>query len=103
MSIARIWKTGVDPERALEYEHFARHVSLPMFQAQQGFEGVFMLRDGADCTVITLWNSPADAAALSNSTTYKATVQRILDRGFLVGEQTLQTCEIHLSWLSSGK
>jgi heme-degrading monooxygenase HmoA len=102
MTIARIWKTRVDPERVLEYEQFAREMSLPMFQAQRGFEGVFMLRDGADCTVITLWTGPADAAALSNSTIYKATVQRILDRGFLVGEQTLQSCEIHLSWLSSG-
>jgi hypothetical protein len=71
MTIARIWKTGVDPERALEYEQFAREVSLPMFQAQEGFEGVFMLRDGADCTVITLWKGPADAAAQSNSTTHK--------------------------------
>jgi hypothetical protein len=102
MTIARIWKTGVDPKRALEYEQFARDASLPMFKAQQGCQGVLMLRDGIDCAVISLWTSPADVAALSNSTTYKETVQRIVDRGFLVGEQTVRSWELHLSWMSPG-
>ena len=42
--IGRIWRTHVLLDRAVEYEAFARDVSLPMFRQQQGFEGVLMLR-----------------------------------------------------------
>jgi hypothetical protein len=30
--IVRIWRTGVDPDRALEYREFAQSRSLPMFR-----------------------------------------------------------------------
>ncbi len=99
MTIARIWKTSVAVDRVLEYEQFAKDISLPMFREQQGFAGVLMLRDDADCMVITLWNSPADLAALGDSKSYKATVQRILEKGFLFGEQTVEIYQNHLSWL----
>ena len=35
--VARIWRTGVKPERFEEYERFARECSLPMFCEQRGF------------------------------------------------------------------
>ena len=42
--VARIWRTGVKPERFEEYERFARERSLPMFRAQRGFIGVLFMR-----------------------------------------------------------
>ena len=34
--IARVWRTGIDPERAAEYDVFAAERSLPMFRRQDG-------------------------------------------------------------------
>ncbi len=99
MTIARIWRTNVSPDRADDYERFAKNVSLPMFRVQQGFAGVLMLRDDADCLVITLWNEQADITALSKSESYNATVEHILNEGFLMGEQTTESYDLHLSWL----
>ena len=42
--VARIWRTGVKPERFEKYERFARERSLPMFRAQRGFIGVLFMR-----------------------------------------------------------
>jgi heme-degrading monooxygenase HmoA len=94
--IARIWRTEVDPDRADEYERFAREVSLPMFRRQQGYAGVMMLRDGTACQVITLWRSREDVAALDQSPLYRETVQHILRQGFLQGDQMLDIAEAHL-------
>ena len=94
--IARIWHTEVDTGRADEYETFARDISLPMFGAQPGFAGVLMLRDGSHCQVITLWQSHEAIAALNSSPTYRQTVDRILARGFLCGEQRIEVLNAHL-------
>ncbi len=42
--LARIWRTGVRPERFEEYARFAHERSLPMFREQRGFIGVLFMR-----------------------------------------------------------
>ena len=97
--IARIWHTEIDPDRAAEYEAFARDISLPMFRAQPGFAGVLMLRDGGRCQVITLWESHDAIDALNSSASYRQTVDRILAQGFLGSEQSVELLDAHLSFV----
>ena len=94
--IARIWHTDIDPDRAAEYESFAREISLPMFRQQQGFVGVLMVREGSRCRVITVWRGPEDVAALDTSPSYKDTVARIIAKGFLCGDQKIEVMDAHL-------
>lgn len=94
--IGRIWTTRVDEVRALEYEAFAREISLSMFRQQPGFLGVAMMRRGEDCVVLTLWRDAESVAALARSTSYARTVSEILAAGFLQGEQNLETYNVHL-------
>jgi heme-degrading monooxygenase HmoA len=94
--IARTWYTEIDPDRAEEYERFARDISLPMFRAQAGFAGVLMLRDGARCQVITVWRDREAIEALDRSPSYQETVAKIVARGFLRGEQGVEIIDAHL-------
>jgi hypothetical protein len=57
--LARLWTTGVRPERIDDYEKFAREISLPMFRAQQGFLGCIMSHrnDGATRMRLPHWTS----------------------------------------------
>jgi hypothetical protein len=41
------------------------------------------MRKGADCTVVTLWERPEDAAALEDSDRYRETVAAIMATGFV--------------------
>jgi hypothetical protein len=41
------------------------------------------MRKGADCTVVTLWERPEDAAALQHSDRYRETVAAIMATGFV--------------------
>jgi heme-degrading monooxygenase HmoA len=81
--IVRIWRGEIDPARAEEYERFAQERSLPMFRSHAGFRGCSFLRDGADCTVVTLWERLGDAAALEGSDRYRDTVAAIMAAGFV--------------------
>jgi heme-degrading monooxygenase HmoA len=81
--IARIWNATIDPDRAEEYERFARERSLPMFRSHRGFRGCALQRDGTDCTVVTLWAGPEDVAALEASSLYRETVAAIMAAGFV--------------------
>ena len=81
--IVRIWKASIDPARAEEYERFAHERSLPMFRSQRGFRGCGLLRSGANCTVVTLWDGPDDVAALERSSLYRETVDAIMAAGFV--------------------
>lgn len=94
--IGRMWTTRVTDARATEYEAFAREISLPMFRQQPGFLGVAMFRRGEECVVLTLWHDAASVAALARSDSYTRTVSAILAAGFLQGEQTLETYNVHL-------
>lgn len=81
--IVRVWKATIDPARAAEYEHFAHTRSLPMFRSHNGFRGCAFLRDGADCTVVTLWADSDDVTALEASDLYHETVAAIMAAGFI--------------------
>lgn len=96
MPIARLWRTAVVPGRVRDYERFAAEISLPMFQAQPGFTGAIMMREGGDCVVLTLWKDEASVSALARSDSYLETVRRIRAQGFLVGEQVLRTYDTHV-------
>jgi heme-degrading monooxygenase HmoA len=65
-----------------------------MFEAQPGFCGALLTATGSRCAVITIWRDAAAAAALDDSTSYRATVAEIERAGFLVGEQSLEVLEI---------
>ena len=55
-----------------------------MFRAHEGFRGVAFLGDGTHRTVVTLWESAADADALARSPLYLETVEEIVQAGFIV-------------------
>jgi heme-degrading monooxygenase HmoA len=95
--IIRIWRTRVDEARAAEYERFARDVSWPMFRQHEGYLGVLMGREGAECVVITCWRGRADVDALAASPVYRDVVGRIRAAGFLLEDQTTDSFPAHLS------
>lgn len=97
MTIARIWTTEIDPERAEEYQRFAGERSLPMFREQEGYLGALMFAQGSQRTVVTLWTSLEAAEALNSSPSYRSTVEAILAAGFIRGEQSLEVHEVELT------
>ena len=93
--MARIWRTGVKPERFEEYERFARERSLPMFRKQRGFIGVLFMRERADrAAVLTLWEDEKAVEELEASPTYRQTVEVILGSGLLANEQSVEVFEV---------
>ena len=93
--IARIWRTGVEPTRVGEYERFAVEQSLPMFRQHRGCLGVLFGRASSNCAVITLWDDLEAIAALENSDSYLGTVARIMETGFLSGDQSVEVLDVH--------
>lgn len=96
--IARTWFTRVYPDRVKEYERFAKDISLSMFQSQTGCCGVVMTRNGDHCRVETFWSSIEAIHKFEESAIYRSTLGRILETGFLFGEQQIQVEEAHLVW-----
>ncbi len=86
----RIWRTGIDPARAAEYERFARERSLPMFRRRPGFCGVVFAGDRTTRVVLTFWASQRDALSLAESEDYRDTVAGIEQAGFLRPPQTVE-------------
>ncbi|MBA3666637.1 MAG: hypothetical protein H0W65_02800 [Sphingomonas sp.] len=70
-----------------------------MFQSITGCVGVLMFRNEERCTVLTLWRSEQDVAALDKSSIYRAIVDQILARGFLRGSQSTEVGHLHLTWI----
>ena len=97
--LQRTWRCTIDPDRAGDYEDFAREVSLPMFRIQPGFRGCLMARRGAECEVLTLWDGPEAIEALNGSDSYHATVAKILATGFIRQEQGTTITQVHLASL----
>ena len=97
--LQRVWRCTIDPDRAEEYEGFARDLSLPMFRAQSGFRGCLMARLGADCEVLTLWDDLDAIEALNVSPSYRATVAKILATGFILSEEGTIVSQVHLASL----
>ena len=94
--VARIWRTGVKPERFEEYDWFARGRSLPMFRKQRGFIGVLFMREEEDqAAVITLWEDEKAVEELEASPLYRQTVEVILGSGLLAKEQSVEIFEVH--------
>ncbi|MDQ5809274.1 MAG: antibiotic biosynthesis monooxygenase [Actinomycetota bacterium] len=94
--MARIWRTGVKPERFDEYERFARERSLPMFREQRGFIGVLFMRERADrAAVLTLWEDEKAVEELESSPLYRQTVEAILGSDLLAWEQSVELFEVH--------
>lgn len=96
--LARTWTVAIDPTQAEEYEAFARDVSLPMFRSAPGCAAVVMEREGGDCTVLTVWRSPEELRTFENAAGYLSTVDAILARGFLRGEQRIRITEALAAW-----
>jgi heme-degrading monooxygenase HmoA len=93
--IVRIWRTGIDPGRAEEYERFARERSLPMFRSQAGFRGVlFASADETERVVLSFWEDAGAAAALGESPRYRETADALLASGILTGEQTVEVLDV---------
>lgn len=94
--IARIWRTGVNPERFEDYHRFAHQRSLPMFRDQSGLVGVLFLRERADrAAVLTLWEDEAAVDEMEDSELYQQTVDDILSGGFLTGDQSVEVFDVH--------
>jgi heme-degrading monooxygenase HmoA len=94
--LARLWTTGLRPERVDAYETFARHVSLPMFRDQDGFIGCVMVRSGHEGLVLTLWRDQSAVDALERSPAYRGTVKRIQEAELLAGPQHTAIYQLHL-------
>jgi heme-degrading monooxygenase HmoA len=94
--VARIWRTGVKPERLEEYERFARERSLPMFHEQRRFIGVLFMREEEDrAAMLTLWEDEKAVEELEASPLYRQTVEIILGSGLLAKEQSVGVFEVH--------
>ena len=94
-----VWRGTIDPNRAGDYEDFAREVSVPMFRAQPGFRGCLIARRGAECEVLTLGDGPEAIGALNGSNSCRATVAKILATGFIRQEQGTTVAQGHLASL----
>jgi heme-degrading monooxygenase HmoA len=94
--IVRIWRTGIDPARAGEYDRFAEERSLPMFRAQRGFRGVLFgaAADGRRA-VISFWEDQGAVEALDRSASYRETASALGSTGILRGEQTVEVLVVH--------
>ena len=102
--VARIWRTGVKPERFEAYEQFARERSLPLFREQRGFIGVLFMREKADrAVVLTLWEDEKAVVELEASPLYRQTVEVILGSGFLAMEQSVEVFEVHGGQVLAGE
>ena len=93
--IGRIWRTRIDGPRSDEYREFVQSTSVPMFEAHEGFRGAIFGEHGDERLVITLWESPEAVEKLNSSPGYLETVARIESTGFLSGEQTVETFDVH--------
>jgi heme-degrading monooxygenase HmoA len=102
--VARIWRTGVKPERLEEYERFAQERSLPMFLEQRGFIGVLFMREKADrAAVLTLWEDEKAVEELEASPPYRQTVEAILGSGLLAREQSVKLFKVHGGQIVAGE
>jgi heme-degrading monooxygenase HmoA len=94
--IVRIWRTGIDPARAEDYERFANERSLPMFRAQAGFRGVLFASGGeTERVVLSFWADAGSVAALDDSPSYAETAGALLETGILAGQQTVEVLDVH--------
>ena len=94
--LARLWTTGLLPERVSVYESFANDISLPMFREQDGFLGCVMVRSEHEGLVLTFWRDHAAIHALETSPSYCNTVKRLQEADVLAGSRRLAVYQLHL-------
>jgi heme-degrading monooxygenase HmoA len=94
--LARLWTTGLRPDRLDAYESFARDVSLRMFREQDGFMGCVMVRSGHEGLVLTFWRDQGAIDILETSPSYRDTVQRIQEANLLADTQRTAIYQLHL-------
>ena len=93
--IVRIWRTGIDPARADEYDRFAQERSLPMFRSQPGCRGVLFTTAADDRrAVISFWDDQDAVNRLDRSETYRETAGALGATGILRGEQTVELLNV---------
>jgi heme-degrading monooxygenase HmoA len=93
--IVRIWRTGIDPARAAEYDRFAGERSLAMFRAQRGFRGVLFTTAADDRrAVISFWEDETAVERLDQSETYRDAAGALGSTGILRGEQTVEVLRV---------
>ena len=98
--IARVWRTGIDPERAAEYDVFAAERSAPMFRRQDGIRAVFFVRTATGRAVISVWRDLAAVEALGQSSDYLETVEAIRAADFLRPPWTVELLPVDNAWLA---
>lgn len=99
--IARLWVTGLDPDKAAEYDAFANSRSLLMFRSLDGCLGVIFVRSGDRGYVLSLWRDAASVEALEHSELYRSTVNDIKGAGFLEEPQTTELVSLTGGFLSA--
>ena len=93
--IVRIWRTGIDPARAADYDRFAEARSLPMFRAQPGFRGVlFTTAADGGRAVISFWEDDRAVELLDRSETYRETASALGSSGILRGDQMVEVLDV---------
>ena len=93
--IVRIWRTGIDPARASEYQRFAEERSLPMFRAQPGFRGVlFTTAADGGRAVISFWDDERAIELLDRSESYRDTASALGSSGILRGDQMVEVLDV---------
>jgi heme-degrading monooxygenase HmoA len=98
--IVRTWRTGVHPDRSLDYDEFAHARSRVMFAHAHGCIGVFFTHDSLEArAVITLWKSLEHIEALEHSAKYAETVAALMATGALTGSQTVELLHVDDYWL----
>jgi len=98
--IARVWRTGIDPERAGEYDAFSVERSLPMFRRQDGIRAVFFVRTLNGRAVISVWRDLAAVEALGESADYLDTVEAIRAADFLRPPWSVELLPVDHAWLA---
>jgi heme-degrading monooxygenase HmoA len=100
--IFRLWHTRVKDGAERDYERFAREQSLPMFEAQDGCDGVVFLRGERDCVTLSIWDDEEAVRRLEAGERYQQTVRRIEASGLLVeGTQRVEVYEAFGGFLNS--
>lgn len=99
--LLRTWRTGFDPERLPELEHFAETRSTPMFDSFSGCLGHIYAHTGDTYLAISLWIGRHAIRAAEESELYRTTVADLTATGMLRGGQAVEVFEVsalNLAW-----
>lgn len=99
--IARVWTTGVRPQRIDDCEKFTREIFLPVFRAQQGFLGCVMSHRHSVAQILTFLCDVDAITAFEQSSSYRVTLQKILATVLLAGRQSTAAGHVHLYGLGA--